>query len=83
MSHPISTLIDTEADYRATMARIEAIFTARPGTPEGDELDRLVFLVEAYENKVFPIELPDSIAAIGFRMAHEDLKRIGLTPDQG
>jgi len=52
-------VIKTEAEYRAAMARIEAIFAAKPGTPKGDELDWLVTLVEMYENKAFPIDLPN------------------------
>ena len=48
--------IKTEAEYRAVMVRIEAIFDAKRGTPKGDELDLLVTLVETYENKAFPID---------------------------
>src|SRR5258708_3354361 len=76
----ISKLIKTKADYRAVMARIEAIFAAKPGTPKGDELDLLVTLVETYENKAFPIDLPDPITAIQFRMEQEGLKAKDLIP---
>ena len=70
----ITKLIKTEADYQAVMARIEAIFTAKPGTPKGDELDLLVTLVEMYERKAFPIDLPDPVTAIRFRMEQAGLK---------
>jgi len=76
----VSKLIKTAADYQAVMARIEAIFEARPGTPQGDELDLLVTLVEVYENKAFPIDLPGPIAAIRFRMEQDGLKAKDLVP---
>ena len=50
-------LIKTAADHAAAPARIDELFTAKPGTPEGDELDLLVTLVELYEEKQFPITL--------------------------
>jgi HTH-type transcriptional regulator/antitoxin HigA len=46
----------TETEYEKTLARIEEIFNAKPDTPEGDELDLLVTLVERYEDTVYPIE---------------------------
>jgi len=79
----ITKLIKTEADYQTVMARIEAIFEAKPGTPKGDELDLLVTLVEAYENKTFPLDLPDPIAAIRFRMEQDGLKAKDLIPYLG
>ncbi|TCZ67707.1 helix-turn-helix domain-containing protein [Flaviaesturariibacter aridisoli] len=60
--------IKTKKDYQAAMARLGEIFDARPGTAEGDELEVLSILVEKYEEKQFPIELPDPIEAIRFRM---------------
>ena len=76
-------LIKTEADYDAVMARIDALFAGKPGTPEGDELDLLVTLVELYENKAFPIDLPDPITAIQFRMEQQGLKaNQGLAPKE-
>ena len=73
-------VIKTKAQYEATMARIEEIFDAKPGTAKGDELDLLVMLVEAYEDKVYPIELPDPIAALRFRMEQEGLRPKDLVP---
>jgi HTH-type transcriptional regulator/antitoxin HigA len=71
-------LIKTEADHAAALARIDAIFEARPGTPEGDELELLVHLVEEYEAARHPIDPPDPIEAIKFRMEQGGLKQVDL-----
>ena len=60
--------IKTEKDYNQALERLEEIFDAKPGTEEGDELEILGILIENYENNFFPIELPDPIEAIKFRM---------------
>lgn len=60
--------IKTEQDYQAAMARLETIFDAKPGTPEGDELEVLGVLIDNYERTHFPVDLPDPIEAIKFRM---------------
>jgi len=73
-------LIKTEADYEAALGRIEALFDAKLGTSEGDELDLLVTLVELYEEKAFPIGLPNPIDAIKFRMEQQGLKGKDLVP---
>src|SRR5437763_3830741 len=73
-------VIKTEAEYKATLARIEAIFDAKPGTAKGDELELLLLLVETYEDKTYPIDLPDPIAALRFRMDQEGLKPKDLIP---
>jgi HTH-type transcriptional regulator/antitoxin HigA len=73
-------VIKTEAQYEATLARIERIFDAKPGTAKGDELELLVLLVEAYEDSVYPINLPDPITALRFRMEQEGLKPKDLVP---
>ena len=67
-------LIKTEADYDAALARIEEIFDAKSGTQEGNELELLTTLVELYEDKAFPIDLPDPIEAIRFRMEQQGLR---------
>lgn len=72
--------IRTEADYDAAMAEVERLWGARSGTPRGDRLDVLVTLIEAYEEKHFPIDPPDPIAAILFRMEQQGLKRKDLEP---
>jgi HTH-type transcriptional regulator/antitoxin HigA len=63
--------IKTESDYAAAMRRIEAAWAAVPGTPEGDELEVLVTLAEAYERQHYPIDLPDPVEAIKFRLEQE------------
>src|SRR2546428_5098741 len=63
--------IRTEADYEAAMCRIETLWGSDRGTPQGDELDVLATLVEAYERAHYPIDLPDPIAAIKFRLEQE------------
>jgi HTH-type transcriptional regulator/antitoxin HigA len=73
-------LVKNEADYMATLARIEEIFNAKLGSPEGDELDLLVTLVELYEENAYRINLPDPITAIRFRMEQQGLKAKDLVP---
>jgi HTH-type transcriptional regulator/antitoxin HigA len=63
--------IRTESDYAAAMRRIEAVWGAAPRTPEGDELEVLVTLAEAYERQHHPIDLPDPVEAIKFRLEQE------------
>lgn len=60
--------IKTEKDYQKALERLEIIFDAQPGTKEGDELEILGILIEKFEDEHFPIELPDPIEAIEFRM---------------
>ena len=67
-------LIKTEQDYQGALDRIDEIFTAKPGTPDGDELELLSTLVELYEEKAFPIGLPTPVEAIKFRMEQQGLK---------
>jgi len=67
--------IKTKADYRAALKEIEVLMTAKANTPEGERLDVLVTLVEAYERKHYPLDLPDPVEAIKFRM-----EQMGLTP---
>jgi HTH-type transcriptional regulator/antitoxin HigA len=74
--HPIRT----ENDHRAAVARIEALMSAAPNSPEGDELDVLATLVDAYEAKHHVIDAPDPITAIQFRMEQQHLSRKDLEP---
>lgn len=60
--------IKTESDYIQALERLEQIFDAKKGTKQGDELEILGILIEKYENENFPIEMPDPIEAIKFRM---------------
>jgi HTH-type transcriptional regulator/antitoxin HigA len=72
--------IKSDSDYRSALSEIEGLMTAELDTPEGDRLDVLVTLVEAYEAKHFPLDLPDSVEAIKFRMEQLDLTPADLTP---
>lgn len=60
--------IKNEEDYQAALERLELIFDAVPGSDKGDELEILGILIEKYEDEHFPIDLPDPIEAIKFRM---------------
>jgi HTH-type transcriptional regulator/antitoxin HigA len=72
--------IRSEADYDAALERIDALMGAKPGSVEGDELDVLVTLVDAYEEKHFPIDAPDPVTAIQFQMEQQGLTRKDLEP---
>ncbi len=72
--------IKSEADYQATLAEIDRLFDARSGTPDGDRLDVLVTLVEAYEAQHYQIPLPDPIEAIKYHMERLNLTRHDLEP---
>ena len=61
-------LIKTEENYNRALKRLDEIFDAKKGTEESDELELLGLLIEQYENEHFPIDLPDPIEAIKFRM---------------
>lgn len=75
--------IKSEADYRQTLGEIETLMTATPGTEAGDRLDVLVTLVEAYERAHFPMDLPDAVEAIKFRMEQQGLTVDDLVPAIG
>ncbi len=60
--------VKTKKDYQQALSRLEIIFDAKKGTTEGDELEILGILIDRYENEHFPIDLPDPIEAIKFRM---------------
>ncbi len=72
--------IRTEQDHRAAVARIEELMSAGAGTPEGDELDVLATLVDAYEAKHYAMDAPTPVAAIQFRMEQQHLSRKDLEP---
>jgi HTH-type transcriptional regulator / antitoxin HigA len=70
--------IRTEADYENALAEVERLWGARLGTPEGDRLDVLATLIDAYESEHHPIDPPDPIEAIKFRMEQQGLTRRDL-----
>ncbi len=75
--------VRTKAAYRAALKEIESLMTARPNSPEGERLDVMVTLVEAYERKHFPMDLPDPVAAITFVMEQRRLSVKDLEPMLG
>jgi HTH-type transcriptional regulator/antitoxin HigA len=75
--------VKTKKDYEAALKRIEKLFDAGTNTPEGDELEILVTLVEAYEKKHFNIAPPDPVEAIKFRMEQLGLKQSDLSKAMG
>lgn len=72
--------IKTAKDYRAVLREIDGLMLAKANTPEGDRLDVLVTLVEAYERVHFPMDLPDAVEAIKFRMEQQGLTVDDLAP---
>jgi len=72
--------IKSEVDYDAALARVDNLMDAQPDSPEGDELDILVTLVEKYEAQHYPIAPPNPVDAIRFRMEQYDLKDKDLIP---
>ena len=75
--------VKTKAAYRAALREIESLMGARRNTAAGERLDVLVTLVEAYERKHFPTELPNPIAAIKFVMEQRGLTVRDLEPMLG
>jgi HTH-type transcriptional regulator/antitoxin HigA len=77
--------IRTKADYQATLKLVSALVDADPkrGTPEGDQLEILGTLIASHEAKHYPIELPDPIEAIKFRMEQQGLTAKDLQPMTG
>lgn len=72
--------IKTKADYRAALKEIESLMMAKANTPEGERLDVLVTLVEAYERKHYPLDLLDPVEAIKFAMEQRGLAVKDLVP---
>ena len=60
--------IRTRADYEKALAEVERLWGAKSGTPKGDRLDVLATLIDAYESEHYPMDPPDPIEAIKFRM---------------
>ena len=75
--------IRSDADYRMTLVEIEGLMSATAGSAEGDRLDLLTTLVQAWEREHFPIDLPDPIDAIKFAMEQQGLTVKDLEPAIG
>ena len=71
-------ILKTDLEYQQALARLSALMDAEYGSPEGEELELLSFLLEKYEKEHFPIDLPDPIEAIKFRMEQQGLTRKDL-----
>ena len=67
--------IRDDRDYENALAEIERLFDAQPGTPEGYRLEVLTILVEAYEDREYPVPLPDPIEAIQYHLESRGLSR--------
>jgi HTH-type transcriptional regulator / antitoxin HigA len=72
--------IKTKADHKAALRAVESLMGAKARSPEGGRLDVLVTLIEAYERQHFPMDLPDAVEAIKFRMEQQGLSAKDLEP---
>jgi HTH-type transcriptional regulator / antitoxin HigA len=72
--------IRTKSDYKKALAEVEHLWGAKSGTPEGDRLDVLATLIDVYESEHYPMEQPDPVEAIKFRMEQQGLSRKDLEP---
>lgn len=71
-------IIKSEENYQKALKRLEEIFDAIPDTPEGDEAELLSILIEKYEDEHYPIDAPDPLEAIRFRMEQLDMDKKDL-----
>ena len=76
-------LLKTEADYEAALAHVETLMDAAPGSPEEEELEVFALLIDTYEQAHHPIDLPDPIEAIKFRMEQQGLRQKDMVPYLG
>lgn len=74
----ITKVIKTEQEYEKALKRLEKIFDAKPNSPDKQEAELLVYLIEKFENEFYPIEAPDPIEAIKFRMEQMGYKQKDL-----
>ena len=72
--------IRTKADYKNALAEVERLWGSKSGTPKGDRVDVLATLIDAYETEHYPMEPPDPVEAIKFRMEQQGLSRKDLEP---
>jgi HTH-type transcriptional regulator/antitoxin HigA len=72
--------IRSNRDYEASLAEVARLWGAKRGTPDGDRLDVLATLIDAYETEHFPMDPPDPVEAIKFRMEQQGLSRKDLEP---
>ncbi len=72
--------IRTKADYEKALTEVERLWGAKSGTPKGDRLDVLATLIDTYEAEHYPMDPPDPVEAIKFRMEQQGLSRKDLEP---
>jgi HTH-type transcriptional regulator/antitoxin HigA len=70
--------IRSKADHESALAEVDRLWGAKAGTPEGDRLDVLATLIDAYESEHYPMDPPDPVEAIKFRMEQQGLTRRDL-----
>ena len=75
--------IRTEADYENTLSEVEHLWAAKSGSLKRDRLDVLATLIDAYEAEHYPVEPPDPVEAIKFRIEQQGLSREDLEPVLG
>ena len=73
-------ILKSESEYQAALARVNALMDAAPGSAEEEELELWSMLIERYEEEKYPIDMPDPVEAIRFRMDQEGLKQKDLEP---
>jgi len=73
-------VLKTESDYTKATDRLMKIFHAEPGTPKGDEMELLMVLVKDYDDKHYPITLPEPLEAIKYKMEERGMKAKDLEP---
>jgi HTH-type transcriptional regulator/antitoxin HigA len=76
-------VIRNDRDHRRALKRVDELFRAKPGTPDGDELEVWLILIDRYEEETETFDLPDPITAIRFRMAQQGLTDNDLKPYLG
>jgi HTH-type transcriptional regulator/antitoxin HigA len=83
MKKPKIKVISTEKEHKEALAEIERLWEAKAGTPDHDALEVLGLLVEDYERRTFPLEEPDPVAAIRFRLEQAGKEQRDLVPILG
>jgi HTH-type transcriptional regulator/antitoxin HigA len=73
-------IIKNEQEYQAALSELDKLMDSSPGTPEADKLEVLTLLIDKYEDEHYPIEMPDPVSAIKFRMEQDGLRQKDLIP---
>ena len=73
-------ILKSETEYEAALARVDSLMDAAPGSAQEEELELWSMLIERYEEEKYPIDMPDPVEAIRFRMDQEGLKQKDLEP---